>query len=225
MISDITYLGKVIRVDSNTVEVEISSAIPSAAPIINGRLYKIGQIGTFVKFPVGNISIYGIVSAVSNTPNAARDENRPYDPGSRFLSVQLVGEKIGDEDFQKGVGTYPTINDEVHLVTEGDLFDIYARKDAGSNRNWKALLIRKLECQCRHSQACLAPQRNSRVYRKWEVQHHCEYPEGNLGPVSRIKSHFGRPAWGVCLGVPEVAFIPDQRCNPSPLYSLLAYDI
>ncbi|MCK4830083.1 DUF853 family protein, partial [bacterium] len=45
---------------------------------------------------------------------------------------QLVGEKIGDEDFQKGVGTYPTINDEVHLVTERDLFDIYARKDAGS---------------------------------------------------------------------------------------------
>lgn len=132
MISDVTYLGKVIRVDSNTVEVEISSTIPSAAPIINGRLYKIGQIGTFVKFPVGNICIYGIVAAVSNTPNTVKDDNRQFDPGSRFLSVQLVGEKIGDDDFQKGVGTYPTINDEVHLVTEGDLFGIYARKGAGS---------------------------------------------------------------------------------------------
>ena len=132
MISDITYLGKVIRVDSNTVEVEISNTIPSAAPIINGRLYKIGQIGTFVKFPIGNIIIYGIVSAVSNTPNTTTDENRLYDPGSRFLAVQLVGEKIGDDEFQKGIGTYPTINDEVHLVTENDLFDIYARKDTGS---------------------------------------------------------------------------------------------
>ena len=132
MTSDITYLGKVIRVDSSTVEVEISSTIPSAAPIINGRLYKIGQIGTFVKFPVGNINIYGIVAAVSNTPNVATDDSRPYDQGARFLSVQLVGEKIGDEEFQKGVGTYPTINDEVHLVTERDLFDIYAGKDAGS---------------------------------------------------------------------------------------------
>jgi len=133
MISEITYLGKVIRVDSSTVEVEISNNIPSAAPIINGRLYKIGQIGTFVKFPVGNISIYGIVSAVSNTPNSATtEETRSYDPGSRYLSVQLVGEKIGDEDFQKGVGAYPTINDEVHLVTELDLYDIYAKKDAGS---------------------------------------------------------------------------------------------
>ena len=52
--------------------------------------------------------------------------------GSRFLSVQLVGEKVGDEDFQKGVGTYPTINDEVHLVIEKDLFDIYGKKDNDS---------------------------------------------------------------------------------------------
>lgn len=132
MISDITYLGKIIRVDSSTVEVEVSDTIPSAAPIINGRLYKIGQIGTFVKIPVGNISIYGIVSAVSNSPSTIKDDNRAYDQGSRFLSVQLVGEKIGDDDFEKGVGTYPTINDEVHLVIEKDLFDIYGKKDNDS---------------------------------------------------------------------------------------------
>jgi len=132
MISDITYLGRIIRVDSSTVEVEVADTIPSAAPIINGRLYKIGQIGTFVKFPVGNISIYGIVSSVSNTPSTIKDDNRAYDRGSRFLSVQLVGEKVGDDDFQKGVGTYPTINDEVHLVIEKDLFDIYGMKDNDS---------------------------------------------------------------------------------------------
>jgi uncharacterized protein len=132
MISDITYLGRIIRVDSSTVEVEVADTIPSAAPIINGRLYKIGQIGTFVKIPVGNISIYGIVSAVNNTPSTIKDDNRLYDRGSRYLTVQLVGEKIGDDDFQKGVGTYPTINDEVHLVIEMDLFDIYGSKDDNS---------------------------------------------------------------------------------------------
>lgn len=132
MISEVTYLGRIIRVDSSTVEVEVTDAIPSAAPIINGRLYKIGQIGTFVKIPVGNINIYGIVSAVSNSPSTIKDDNRAYNHGSRFLSVQLVGEKVGDDDFQKGVGTYPTINDEVHLVIEKDLFDIYGRKDNDS---------------------------------------------------------------------------------------------
>ncbi len=132
MDSDITYLGKIIRVDSSTVEVEVSEDIPSAAPIINGRLYKIGQIGTFVKIPIGNITTYGIVSSVSNTPGKPEDNQARQIFGSRYLSVQLVGEKIGDDDFEKGIGTYPTINDEVHLVVEKDLFDIYGEKNAGS---------------------------------------------------------------------------------------------
>ena len=132
MTNDVTYLGKVVRVDSGSVEVELSNEIPSAAPIINGRLYKIGQIGTFVKIPIGNIIIYGIVSSVSNTPSNIKDEQVAYDYGSRFLNVQLIGEKIGDDDFEKGVGTYPTINDGVHLVVEKDLQQIYGKRDKGS---------------------------------------------------------------------------------------------
>jgi DNA helicase HerA-like ATPase len=131
MKSEATYLGKVIRVDSGSVEVEVSDQIPSAAPIISGRLYKIGQIGTFVKLPIGNISLFGIVSSVSNTPSKI-DETIKYNFGSRFLSVQLVGEKIGDDNFEKGVGTYPTINDEVHLVIEKDLQQIYGKRNIGS---------------------------------------------------------------------------------------------
>jgi uncharacterized protein len=128
---EITYLGKVINVNSGSVEVEISKEIPSAAPIINGRLYKIGQIGTFIKFPIGSLTLYGLVSSVSNTP--ANVDNTTYDPnyGSRFLQVQLIGEKLGNDRFQKGVGTFPTINDEVHIVTEEDLKLIYGDKSEG----------------------------------------------------------------------------------------------
>ncbi|WP_255697675.1 ATP-binding protein [Fulvivirga ligni] len=131
MKADITYLGKVINVKSGNVEIEIAREIPSAAPIINGRLYKIGQIGTFVKFPIGSLTLYGLVSSVSNTPSSV--ENTVYEPnyGSRFLHVQLIGEKLGNEKFQKGVGTYPTINDQVHIVTEEDLKSIYGDKAKG----------------------------------------------------------------------------------------------
>jgi DNA helicase HerA-like ATPase len=132
MNNEITYLGTIIRVDSSTVEIEISDKIPSSAPIINGRVYKIGQIGTFVKIPIGNISIFGIVSSVSNTPSKTEDNSIKQIIGSRFLTVQLVGEKIGDKDFEKGIGTYPTINDEVHIVIEKDLFEIYGKKDSDS---------------------------------------------------------------------------------------------
>lgn len=80
---------------------------------------------------MGNISIYGIVAAVSDRP-FADDSDGISRAGSRFLSVQLIGEKIGDGSFEKGIGTYPTISDEVHLVIESDLFDIYGERDAGS---------------------------------------------------------------------------------------------
>lgn len=129
MQNDVTYLGKVIRVDSNSIEVEISDIIPSASPIINGRVYKLGQIGTFVKIVAGNIATFGLVDSVSNTPSNLVNPDLDINPGSRFLTVNLVGEKIGDLDFEKGIGLYPTINDEVHLVTEDDLADIYGGLD------------------------------------------------------------------------------------------------
>ena len=125
MQSDVTYLGKVIRVDSNSIEVEVSDDIPSSSPIINGKVYKIGQIGTFVKIIAGDIVTFGLVDSVSNTPAVAADALLPFNPGSRFLKISLVGEKIGNRKFEKGIGLYPTINDEVHLVTEKDLLDIY----------------------------------------------------------------------------------------------------
>lgn len=69
MRNNITYLGKIIRVNSNSIEVEISNVISSASPVINGKVYKIGQIGTFVKIIAGNITTFGLVESVSNTPS------------------------------------------------------------------------------------------------------------------------------------------------------------
>jgi DNA helicase HerA-like ATPase len=132
MTRELTYLGNVIRVDSGFVEVEVTDEVPSAAPIINGRLYKIGQIGTFVKLPIGNVTLFGIVASVSNAPSTVKDELKRFDFGSRYLTVQLVGEQIGDGLFEKGIGTYPTINDEVHLVVESDLQKIYGTREGGS---------------------------------------------------------------------------------------------
>jgi hypothetical protein len=128
MKENITYLGTVMNVNSSSVEVEISRDIPTAAPIIDGRLYKIGQIGTFVKFPVGSLTLFGIVSSVSNTPTSIDIDSYEPNYGARYLQVNLIGEKVGSRDFQKGVGTFPTINDEVHIVTEDDLRSIYSNK-------------------------------------------------------------------------------------------------
>ena len=129
MLSDVTYLGKIIKVDSNAVEVEISTDMPSSSPIINGKIYKLGQIGTFVKIIAGNISTFGLVESVSNTPSNVDDITALSNKGNRYLTVHLVGEKAGNQKFEKGIGLYPTINDEVHIVTDEDLYDIYGKSE------------------------------------------------------------------------------------------------
>ena len=128
MQNDVTYLGKVIKVDSSTVEVEVSGEIPSSSLIINGKVYKLGQIGTFVKIMAGNISTYGLVESVSNVASNVDDDMLLKNGNSRFLTVHLIGEKVGNRRFEKGIGLYPTINDEVHIVTDEDLFDIYGKE-------------------------------------------------------------------------------------------------
>lgn len=47
-----------------------------------------------------------------------------------WMKVQLVGEAIGSL-FERGISQHPNINDEVHLVTEQDLFHIYGRSANG----------------------------------------------------------------------------------------------
>jgi hypothetical protein len=81
---DVTYLGQVINVNSSAVEVKISDDIPSSAPIVEGKIYRIGQIGSFVKFPIGSLILFGVVSSVSNTPSKEQNDDTP-NYGSRYL--------------------------------------------------------------------------------------------------------------------------------------------
>ncbi|MCK4798054.1 MAG: ATP-binding protein [Spirochaetes bacterium] len=127
MKTDITFLGVVRRVIGAKVFVEISSEqIPSASPIIHGRIYRLGQIGSFVRIPLGFLNLYGIVSMVGASENSPQDElDIPFSHGQRWIEIQLVGESYGTEEFQRGISIYPTIDDEVHIVTEENLGQIY----------------------------------------------------------------------------------------------------
>lgn len=122
----ITYLGKIVNVNSGKVDVTISRDVPSSTPIIDGVQYKIGQIGTLVKIPLGNSILYGVVDSVSITGTNTDDDTVIDEENiTRIIKVSLIGEKVGKGKFQKGVGTFPTINDEVHIVTDKDLKVIY----------------------------------------------------------------------------------------------------
>lgn len=128
MRNDVTLIGSVVRVVGSKVFVELSDDLPSSTPIISGKIYKIGQVGSFVKIPMGTVDVFAIVTMVGANPykDTIEQEEQLFPYGNRWLEIQLIGEAIGKGDFQRGISVYPTIEDEVHIVTDDDLAIIYA---------------------------------------------------------------------------------------------------
>lgn len=123
-----TYLGTIQDVSGTSLSVALDNTAPSGLTYVDGEGYRIGQIGSFVKIPIGYIDLFGIVTQVGAS---AVPENQilaqPY--GYRWIKVQLIGEGQRNGSFQRGISQYPTISDEVHLVSESDLKKIYGQPD------------------------------------------------------------------------------------------------
>jgi uncharacterized protein len=127
MRDEATFLGSVRRVIGATVYVGLATELPSTSPIVNGRVYRIGQIGSFVRIPLGFLNVYGIVTMVGAVAVKGDNELGPIaDRGECTLEVKLLGEAYRSGAFQRGLSIYPTVDDEVHVVTEDDLAKIYA---------------------------------------------------------------------------------------------------
>lgn len=128
MLNKATYLGTVQDVSGSTISVALSNSNMSGVTYVKGNAYKIGQVGNFVKIPIGYIELYGLISQVgaSAIPDKLSTEGIH---GDRWLTVQLIGEGNKNGTFERGISNYPTINDEVHLVSESDLKVIYGQHD------------------------------------------------------------------------------------------------
>lgn len=127
-----TIIGTVQDVSGTTVSVTLGSGQLSGLTFVSGQGYRIGQIGSFVKIPVGYADLFGIVSQVGASAAPATQSSETID-SYRWMTVQLIGEGNRSERFQRGISQYPTIDDEVHLVSEADLEAIYGRVGALNN--------------------------------------------------------------------------------------------
>lgn len=124
-----THIGQVESVSGNSVTIKMASSYPSNMPIIDGTVYRIGQIGSFLKIPLGYANLYGLVTqaGVLAMPDAlltAYKEDPSIVDGHRWLQMILVGEQVGS-NFERGVLQSPTSGDQVHLVTNEDLRIVY----------------------------------------------------------------------------------------------------
>lgn len=130
---DETKIGKIINISGNVISVRISGSVFSTLPIIDGIVYRIGQVGSFLRIPLGYANLYGIVIQIGAEaiPESLREKDsleHRLNTSNRYLSMVLIGERIG-EKFERGVSQFPTIDDDVHLVTIDDLNLIYGDFD------------------------------------------------------------------------------------------------
>ena len=102
-----TEIGEIINVNGNTISIQLSDNLKSNIPVIDGIVYRVGQIGSFLKIPLGYTNLYGIVTQIG--ANAIPDKlkellKEDYDKlGNRqYLNLVLVGEQAGNK-FERGV--------------------------------------------------------------------------------------------------------------------------
>jgi len=132
-----THIGQVESVSGNSVTIKMASSYPSNMPIVDGTVYRIGQIGSFLKIPLGYANLYGLITqagvlAMPDSLLMAYKENPSVADGHRWLRMILVGEQIGSS-FERGVLQSPTSGDQVHLVTNEDLRIVYGGYNAQSS--------------------------------------------------------------------------------------------
>jgi len=123
-----TLIGTVQDVSGTSISVALVTDTVTGLSFHNGEAYRIGQVGSFVRIPLGYTSLFGLVSQVGAGAAPVRD-GAVAPEGNQWLRVQLVGERGREGRFERGVSQHPTINDAVHIVTEGDLRDIYGPGD------------------------------------------------------------------------------------------------
>src|SRR5713101_6476047 len=128
MRSDPTLIGTVQDVTGTAVSVSLVSETATGLSFFKGESYRIGQVGSFVRIPLGYTSLFGIVSQVgAGAAPKTEGDSQPW--SNQWLNVQLVGEKGREGKFERGISQHPTINDAVHIVTEEDLRAIYGPGD------------------------------------------------------------------------------------------------
>lgn len=121
---DPTLLGVVEDVTGATVRVKLGDETAHGMVFVRGEGYRVGQAGSFVRIPAGYADLFGIVSQVGAGAAPLNPDGTPQ-AGTRWLKVELIGEGNRTSGFERGISQYPSIGDQVHVVTESDLRAIY----------------------------------------------------------------------------------------------------
>ncbi|HTP12956.1 MAG TPA: ATP-binding protein, partial [Bacteroidota bacterium] len=118
-------IGTVIAINSGGLVVLLDPSITSLKKELNGKVYYIGQLSTYVLIPVGVLVLVGMCSELKK-----EDVTINGKPTQRYLmTITLVGTVKGGR-YERGVSVYPTVDSPVYLAEDTDLavaFSVFQR--------------------------------------------------------------------------------------------------
>lgn len=121
-----TEIGRVRHVLGARITVALDPGLAGVAPIYRGRLQAVAQVGSLVRIPQGLVDLIGQVSLVGISElSGALPPSEMVQTGDRWLQVQLLGQVDGVGNFQRGVSTYPGLDDPVHFATQDLLTAVF----------------------------------------------------------------------------------------------------
>jgi DNA helicase HerA-like ATPase len=128
MRSDATQIGVVREVLGAQVTVAIDPRLAGVAPIWEGRLQPVGQVGALVRIPQGIVELVASVALVG-IREGGDEVGDGIAVGERWMKVQLLGELDAGGKFQRGVSSYPALEDSVHFATASQLRAVFPLPD------------------------------------------------------------------------------------------------
>jgi hypothetical protein len=124
-----TFIGTVEDVEGFQARVLLADETSLGLTFVDGYGYRVGQVGSFVRIPLGYDDIFGLISQVGASASP-ENENDESGNGSRWMTIQLIGEAERSGYLRRGLSQFPSVGDEVHIVTEDELSRIYDRPDS-----------------------------------------------------------------------------------------------
>lgn len=129
MTDDPSLIGEITNVQGDTLMAAVRAEAAPGLTFSRGHGYFVGQVGAYVRIPLGLIDLFAVVVQVGS----AAQTGEPADgvvPGRPWMQLELLGEARRDGTFERGVARYPSIGDSVLVVTANDLNRIYAPDDS-----------------------------------------------------------------------------------------------
>jgi len=113
-------IGKVIEVNSERVIIEVSNELNNYNIIHKGNLYRIGQVGSFVKIINGLSCLYCVVESFSTFMQSGENIIN-----KKVINVALLGYKTVTGEFESGAKITPSIDDFAYIIDDDDVAVIF----------------------------------------------------------------------------------------------------